>query len=56
MLKSILNLTGVQELNKKEQKTVLGACGFWPTTEENCLLCGGEWEGICALPVNSVCL
>ncbi len=28
----------------------------WPTNEEDCILCWGEWEGICALPYDSPCL
>ncbi len=28
----------------------------WPTNEEDCILCWGEWELICALPDNSPCL
>ncbi len=55
MLKSILNLNGVEKLNRKKQQTIHG--GRWPTNEEDCLLCGGEWGApLCRLPVNSVCL
>ncbi|CAL2104704.1 protein of unknown function [Tenacibaculum sp. 190130A14a] len=44
-------------LNKSQQKNVTGGFGFWPTTKEQCMLCGGEWEApLCALPMNSVCL
>jgi len=28
----------------------------WPTNEEDCLLCWGEWELVCALPDDSPCL
>ncbi|WP_299120386.1 hypothetical protein [uncultured Tenacibaculum sp.] len=53
MLKNISNLGSI--LNKSEQQTIKG--GFWPTTKEQCLRCGGEWGGIlCALPMNSPCL
>lgn len=44
-------------LNKIEQKEVNGGFGFWPRTERECLLCGGEWDSpLCALPIDSVCL
>lgn len=56
MLKSILNFEGTKTLNKKEQSSITGG-GFWPTTEYQCDLCGGEWSApLCALPSNSVCL
>lgn len=55
MLHRILNLDGVQELDKKKLLTIQG--GGWPTNEEDCLACGGEWGApLCALPSNSVCL
>ncbi|WP_167571923.1 hypothetical protein [Aquimarina algiphila] len=55
MLQSILNLNGVQKLNKNKQQAIKG--GAWPRNEEDCLLCGGEWDfPLCALPANSVCL
>ncbi|WP_422091254.1 hypothetical protein [Tenacibaculum ovolyticum] len=52
MVKNISNLGSV--LNKSEQKSING--GFWPTTEEECIRCGGEWGRLCALPMDSVCV
>ncbi|WP_226294012.1 hypothetical protein [Aquimarina algicola] len=54
MLQSILNLNGVQKLDKKSQTVIKG--GGWPRTEEDCLACGGEWGApLCLLPSNSPC-
>jgi len=33
-----------------------GGNGTWPTNVNDCLLCGGEWELVCALPDDSPCL
>lgn len=55
MKKQILDLG--KSLSKIEQVSINGGFGFWPRTEEECLLCGGEWDApLCALPWNSVCL
>jgi hypothetical protein len=55
MLKNILQLKGVQSLDKVEQQAISG--GLCPIhTEEDCILCGGHWGGLCALPHDSVCL
>ncbi|WP_299106613.1 hypothetical protein [uncultured Tenacibaculum sp.] len=55
MKKQILNLGTT--LARSEQKSINGGFGFWPSTERQCLLCGGEWDApFCALPMNSVCL
>jgi hypothetical protein len=52
MLKSISKLGTV--LGKKEQSQITG--GFWPRTERECELCGGEWDApLCALSINSPC-
>ncbi|AXT49954.1 hypothetical protein D1818_03605 [Aquimarina sp. BL5] len=61
MLHSILNLDGVQTLDKKQQQII--KAGGWPRTEEDCYLCGGiSWipnplnGGLCELSWDSVCL
>jgi hypothetical protein len=55
MLKNILQLKGVQSLNKIEQQAISG--GLCPLhTEEDCDLCGGYWDGLCSLPHNSPCM
>ena len=56
MLQNILKLKEAKELNKKEQ-TVINGGGSFPTNEESCLNCGGEWYApFCQLPSNSICL
>ncbi|MBL0685458.1 hypothetical protein [Aquimarina mytili] len=55
MLKNILKVTGTQQLNKNDQKSIKGGFGNWPTTEEQCLQCGGEWGGI-AFGTGGLCL
>ncbi|MFD2561229.1 hypothetical protein [Aquimarina rubra] len=62
MLQNILNVKGVQKMNKKAQRGIKGGFGNWPTTEEACIQCGGEWGafafgpgGLCALPRTSPC-
>jgi len=56
MLKNISKLNGVKELNKQQQVAINGG-GRFPTNEEECLNCGGDWYGpFCSLPFNSVCL
>ncbi|CAM1357474.1 MULTISPECIES: hypothetical protein [Tenacibaculum] len=52
MFKNVSKLGSI--LKKSDQKTING--GFWPTTKEECLRCGGEWGILCALPMDSVCL
>ncbi|WP_299211660.1 hypothetical protein [uncultured Dokdonia sp.] len=61
MLKNILNLNGVQQLEKKAQKSIMGGGTNFPSTQEDCELCGGNWYptplcgGMCELSVNSPC-
>ncbi|WP_408042166.1 hypothetical protein [Tenacibaculum litopenaei] len=44
------------ELSKQAQRAVMAGFGPWPTNEQDCLACGGEWGGLCALPIDSPCL
>lgn len=57
MVKKLLNSHSWEVLSAGEQKSITGkGTSIWPNTEEQCLICGGEWsDPLCRLPMDSPC-
>lgn len=58
MLKKLLKNIDVYRFNEGEQKAIQGkGISSWPSTEEQCMICGGEWnDPVCRLSMDSPCV